>query len=298
MFKPPRAPYITPSSDVVASSPWRTQSAFGGEELPDFLPSWSQGSDLTIERELEIDRERLAAIANLPSDVDLAICVVWFSEAARIRRCVMREPIRTNRNTIAVNLPGDELGGRVIIETLIVLNRPLKDVEPWIAHEVGSVLLRDRVAVTLEGDGASFPIAIVDFAASIYPRNSSWFLETSSDPSNRFSATFQVLVNERDKKLVKAIESSNKTKEQSVLLDELMNGVMAQVIEFAYLLRAKGILEEGGYEEGTVGDVLSTMLSQVGDVEVEMSDDTSTLSRKRSVFEALARDLGAGRILE
>lgn len=295
MFKAPIAPYLTPDSSVVAATNWKILENGEWEDLPDYLPSWSQGTDLSLERTLRVDLDRLYFQTQIPMRCPVAICVTWVSESSKIKRRLLRRELESETQTISVRLPGDEIGGRVRIETTLIVGANSEASEPWIAHEVGSILLSDRSAVTLEGDGTAFSMAVVDFAESIYPTQSSWFLRASSEVSDRFSSTFQILINERDKKLVRAVERTTRTREDQAIIDEMMHGVMAQLLQIAYTLRSQGRLDLTGNEEGSVGDVLAGIVEQTGAADFEPTDDPSELPRQRAFFESLARSLGAGR---
>ncbi|MDK8663203.1 hypothetical protein [Corynebacterium coyleae] len=296
MFSPPVAPYLTPDSNTIDATGWRILEGGEWKDLQDFLPSWSQGTDILLERTIEIDLERLFRQSRLPGRSSLSICVTWIGDTSKIRRKVFRKSLNSEVITVQVRLPGDEIGGRIAIETSLIVGAHIEAVHPWIAHEVGSVLLSERSMLTLEGDGATFPMAVVDFSESIYPDDASWFLRTSSEMGDRFSSTFQVLINRRDKKLVGAVERAARTKEDQALIDEMMHGVMAQLLEIAYSLRAAGDLDLVDNEEGSVGDVLAGLIEQTGSVIFEPTNDPSLLPRQHAFFASMARSLGAGRI--
>lgn len=295
MFNPPIAPYLTPDSAVVEASSWKIWENGEWQELPDYLPSWSQGTDLILKRTITVDRDRLDRQTQMPRKSCVAICVTWISESTKIKQRVLRRELGVRAETISVRLPGDKIGGRVTIETSLIVGADLEATETWVAHEVGSILLAEKSMVTLEGDGATFPMAVVDFTASIYPNQASWFLRTSNDVGDRFSSTFQVLINERDKQLVRAIERTSRTKEDQALIDGMMHGVMSQVLEVAYTMRAQGNLDLEGNEDGTVGDVLAGLVEQTGVLDFEPAEDPSELPWQHAFFESLARSIGAGR---
>src|SRR5699024_8316696 len=123
----------------------------------------------------------------------------------------------------------------------------------------------------------------------------SWHVETSTDLDADFSAMFQVLINEQDTELVAAIESDKPNQRQQALLDELSSGVMQTVLEVAYAMKSEGTLD-GGFPDGTVGDVLARLVDQTGDVDLGDLSEIAESSRRRTVFQAMARKMSAGRM--
>ncbi len=232
----------------------------------------------------------------LASDTRLGLTVSWMSDASKIRRHVFKKVIIEPRNEITARLPGTEIGGTVHITTALVLLDDNEDALPGAPRHRGSILARDSVATTLEGDGSMFPMAVVDFAGKVYDNDASWHVETTTALDANFSSTFQVMINERDVHLIRAIETEKPTREQQALLDELSAGVMQTVIELAYALKSRGELTTDDYADGTVGDVLRGILIQTGDMNLADMSDPSSLSIRRSTFQGVARRISAGRM--
>lgn len=298
MFTPIFSPYLTPLSSVVLAQPWQLLSGEKYGDLPPFLSSWSQGTSLELTRTIEVNRAKLLEATQLPEDAELAVTVSWVSDATNIRRRVYRAAIGSQPVNIQIRLAGDEISGRISIHTNIILNNYLRGAPPWVAQDAGAIFLKEVCSTSLEGDGAVFPMSVIDFTRTRYPNSSSWYLEATTDLESRFSSSFQVLINENDKRLVKAIESANPTREQSALLNDLTGGIIASVLQLAYGLRSQGVLDLDGHEEGTVGEALAGFIKKTGDEAIEVSDDPLQMIRQRSMFESLARDIGAGRRFE
>ena len=297
MFRTIQAPYLTPESSVIVAEDWHLLRSSERVPLPEFLDDWTPGTSLQLSRNIEVDRDRLLEEARLPKDAELAVAVSWISGSSKIRRCVFRAVIGEEPLNVMPTLNGDEIGGKVTVRTSIILNAPLESKNFWIAHEVGSVLLYEEVSVSLDRSESGFPMAVIDFAASPYPADASWHLETTTVLESRFTSGFQVLINDRDKKLVKAMEAVNPTKEQRLLLDDLMSGVMAQTLMLAYALRRTGELELEGHEYGSVGEILANLVKRTNDLPIDVSADPSRWSLMRTQFEDIVRTLGIGRIL-
>lgn len=297
MFSSIDAPFLTPDPSAINAEDWHYSIGETRQELPNHLQAWTQGTSLRLTRNVQIDREAILRQTGLPDSARLGIVVSWMSNETKIRRRVFRAEIRDEPLNIIANLNGDEIGGLVSIRTTLILDKSLPNQKVWVPQEVGSVLLREEFRLTLGSGDSGFPMAVVDFAATHLPTGASWHLETSTSLESRFSSSFQVLVNERDEKLVKAMEAEKPTREQALLLDDLLAGVMSQTLQLAYALRQGGELELDGYEYGSVGEVLGNLVKRTGDVSLEASSDFGRWSLMRTQFEDLTRELGVGRLI-
>lgn len=297
MFSPIDAPFLTPDASNMHAEAWHYSTGEIRRELPSHLSDWTQGTSLRLTRNLQIDRSVILRQAGLPENVRLGVAVSWMSGETKIRRRVFRSDIDDSPLNVIANLNGDEIGGTIAIRTSLILNETVEETEDWVASEVGSVLLQEDVRLSLGSGDTGFPMAVVDFAMTHLPPGASWHLETTTSLEARFSSGFQVLINDHDDKLVKAMEAEKPTKEQALLLDNLMSGVMSQTLQLAYALRRSGELELEGHEYGSVGEVLANLVKRTGDLPLEASPDAARWSLMRTQFEELTRDLGVGRII-
>lgn len=298
MFTSLDTPYLTPLPDVLRAQEWSIDDGDRPEPLESSIPNWTQGTDVYLVRSIEIDRSEALRAAGLPEHAVLGIAVSWFSDSTKFRRSIYRAPIYDEPLYVRARLSGDEISGTIKVRTSLVLLTSHPDAPSWVANEPGAMLLREEIPVSVEGDGSVFPMAVVDFASTTYPTNASWYLVTSTQLEARFSSTFQVMINERDAKLVKAIEAPKPDREQTVLLEDLEHGVLATLLEIAYSLRTEGFLEIEGHEDGSVGAVLAELVDDSSDVALDVNSGTSRIAHKRAFFDSLARDIGAGRTIK
>lgn len=291
------APYLTPPAETVEMLPWFRADAEEQRPLEPLLPDWTPGADIRLTRVVGIDLHAVRKAARLDNGVTLGLVVSWISNSTKIRRrCFLKEN-PDSRQVIEVLLPGDEIGGTLELDTsLVVIEYPGVPI-PGVAHLPGSILLRDSQKIILEGDGSSFPMAVVDFNHTRYNPSASWHLETTTNIDANFSATFQVLINSKDEKLVKSIEADRPTKEQAVLLQGLSSGVMEVLLDLAYALDHDGTLNSvAPQEDGTVGSVLQGLIIHTGSVDLGDFSDPGNSSFRKSQLQGMARDIAAGRV--
>ena len=276
--------------------PWNVQWNGSVAPLGSVLDGWASGDDVTISRIVRLDLDEIRTECGISADATLGLSVSWISDSTKIRQRIYLNRSLSNRNEIEVVLPGDRIGGTVEISTsLIVVASPVMK-EKWIAQLPGSILVKDVDKVTLEGEGSMFPMAVVDFDGRVYDSSASWFVETSTDLEANFSATFQVMVNEKDKALVKAIEEDKPSRDQVNILDNMESGVMQVVLELAYTLKNRGDLLDFEYGDGTVGETLWNLIEQTGNRNLDDMTDPSQIATRSAVFQGMARDLSAGRV--
>jgi len=288
-------PYLTPADGVVDMQPWMVLQR--GESVPLVSPveDWVSGTDLSLSRGVVVDLDLLRKQCRLPEGSVLGLVVSWRSDASKIQRHVFTRTLDDSRNEVQVTLLGTEIGGTLRISTAVVLLEDVIDPVPGAPHRRGAILSRDIFSVTLEGEGSMFPMAVIDFSRRTYDDRASWFVETSTDLGANFSSAFQVMINERDKLLIKAIEAEKPTREQQALMDELSSGVMQVVLELAYALKVNGELGIEEYGDGSVGQVLRGLVDQTGDLDLGDLRDPSQIARRQAQFQAMARGLAAGR---
>ncbi|WP_043451654.1 hypothetical protein [Jongsikchunia kroppenstedtii] len=290
------APYLVPDSDAIEMQPWTLDMRGESTPLGAVVDNWVSGTDLNVSRGVTMNLDSVRQRCGLPEQSELGLVVTWMSDSSKIRRRVLTKQVLEPRNEVSVTLPGNEIGGTIRLSTSLILLADIDRPAPGTPHRRGSILYTDVISVVLEGEGSMFPMAVVDFDARPYDSRASWHVETSTDLDADFSSTFQVLVNEKDKPLIKAIESEKPNREQQALLDELSSGVMQVVLELAYAMKSLGDLAGGDFETGTVGDVLFSLIEQTGDVDLGDLSEPNQIGRRSSVFQGMARGLAAGRV--
>lgn len=298
MFRQKTVPFLTPEPTTITAEAWHYVMGDERHRLPKQFDNWTQGTPLRLTRNIEIDRNTIIEQTGLPENAELAIVVSWFSDATKIRRRVFRAPIHDHPLNVVANLNGDEISAGIELRTSLIVNRDVADCAPWVANRVGSVLLDERFRFTLDRAASGFPMAVVDFSVTHLPAAASWHLESSTVLDSRFSSSFQVLINEKDKALIAALEADKPNKVQSLLLDNLISEVLAETLRIAYALRCSGELELEGHEYGSVGEVLANLVKRTGDVPVDISSEAGRLPLIRTQFEALVRELGVGRLMQ
>ncbi|RKR73490.1 hypothetical protein C8E83_0583 [Frondihabitans australicus] len=288
-------PFRIPFSETWRVGEWQLFRDGNWQALPDLLEDWDADTDLHVRQMIDVDREAVIEQSGLHPGAALVLTASWSSSSNQMTDLIDRVSVLERVVTLEATLPSGRIGGVLTITTTLALGRSEDAGAVASAHEPGSVLLDSTTTLALEGDGAMFPVAVIDFAATPFDVDSSWFLEVSSDLDAPFLGVFQLLVNERDEELVRAITRPSSDAGDRQLVFGLEEGVAGVLAEAALAMRTE--LRDGGtWEAGTVGSVLESMLDDVESRGLSLpGSGPEAASDFRSRLSGVVRSLGYGR---
>jgi hypothetical protein len=163
---------------------------------------------------------------------------------------------------VEVRVPGAELGGRLTLETVAVLDSHHKNSEPVAPRRAGSVLWRDRQDVLLQGDAPQFPISVIDFAKTSFPNDAAWHVQVSG---NLFAAAMGgmiLLVNERNSAMVHAFQNAARPRAvDRAVLSAVYCDIARTMVEHG--LRSEELTEGTSYPEGTLGATIISLVERL-----------------------------------
>ena len=288
-------PFRVPSSQSWRVGEWQLLRDGGWQALPDVLEDWDADTALHVRQIIDVDREVIVEQSGLDLGATLVVTASWSSSSNQMTDLIDRVPVTERVVTLEATLPQGRIGGVLTITTSLALGATGNTGAVAAPKEPGSVLLDSTTTVALQGDGAMFPVAVIDFAATPFDVESSWVLEVSSDLEAPFLGVFQLLVNERDEELVRAITRPSSDASDRQLVFALEEGVAGVLAEAA--LAVQNELRDGGaWEAGTVGSVLNSMLDDVESRGLSLpGSGPEAISDFRSRLSGVVRSLGYGR---
>jgi len=193
------APFAVPSQQVVDHGGWRVSGADGEHPLPADVDHWDYQTVMALSAPISVAREQALSEAGLDESSEVAILVTVRSDhTGSYRRVAMVTVPSQARYDLAVefDLEGDDLGGRLDLNTFLVATLPIPRTELG-ARRPGSVLWRTRHRTNLEGDSSRFPTDSTDFSLT-RPREASagWALHIDlSDPEASFMSSVRLTLN-------------------------------------------------------------------------------------------------------
>lgn len=254
-------PYRRPPVDVVARGPWLRVVGDSLDELPVELPDWDYGTVLHLRRPMRLDGLRAREACGLGPDSELTLNVIWAAANSALRGRAWQAPVPAAEVELEIDfvLPGDELGGRLDLETTLAL-RSVGQTPPSAAPKrPGSVLWRDVQSVMLQGDAVLFPMSIVDFDPLPYPTGAAWHLELGHDLESQALGSILLLVNKRREIVTAALRNAaDPTETDKLVLSAVRSEVIRSLVERALVDEEFAL--ETDYPAGTVGALLASVV--------------------------------------
>jgi hypothetical protein len=255
-------PYRRPPGDVVASGPWLRVNGDSLDELPLDLPDWDYGTVLHLRRPMRVDGLRAREACGLSPDSAVTLTVVWAAANSALRGQAWQGLVPAVDGAeleIDFELAGDELGGRLDLETGLILRAAGPGTSASAPSRPGSVLWREVHSVMLQGDAVLFPLAIVDFEQVRYPSGAAWHLELSEDLDSQALGSILLLANKRRPIVTSALQNAgDPTDADRLVLSAVQSEVIRSLVERAVV--DEDFDPEAGYATGTVGALLASVL--------------------------------------
>ncbi|MGW6334223.1 hypothetical protein [Nocardia rhamnosiphila] len=254
-------PYRTAPEECVKAGDWCM--VLDGDEipLPEAYPNWDYQTDLTLRREVRIDRPGVLAKSGLAPDAELVLAALWTSTGSKLRGTVVRSAVpESGIVELSGTVVGSHLGGTVLLDTVLVLSkRRHGNDRPVAPRRAGSVMWSDRSRIRLQGDAPQFPIAIVDFSRTNYPDTAAWHLEIGSTLDSATMGSLLLLVNERYPVITEALQRAGKpTPQDRMALAMLHADVARTMVEHA--IRHPEFDGDVDYLDETIGATLQELL--------------------------------------
>ncbi|MGA5196217.1 hypothetical protein [Streptomyces exfoliatus] len=258
-------PYRRPSEDVVTADPWRLVIDDTEVSMPDALPHWDYGMDLSLRRALRVDLDRARAQSGLPSAAALTLAAVWTATGSNLSGPGHRIRLTdggVHAVELEVRLSGTDLGGLLLLDTALVLSERRADGRLSSPRRAGSVLWSDRRSLRLQGDAPQFPMAVIDFARTSFPEGAAWHLQISGGLENATMGSLLLLVNEQNKVTTAAFENAHKPRPvDQIVLSAVYADAARTMIEYALI--HDDFTEDADFPEDSLGATLLSLFDQL-----------------------------------
>jgi hypothetical protein len=254
-------PYRTPAASRITAGPWLDVHGSGGD-IVQSPPAWDYNSTIVLGRQFDVDLPALLEDCGLPSSTPLDVCVRFHTSRARLRTLCSRTRLPA-MNGVHASIPGTDLAGVLHVQTTIELTEDVPSTGPFVARRAGSVLWRDVVSVSLEGD-AQLPIAPVDFSTQAHlPGQAAWHISLDgSDWHHAALGSLLVLLNTDNATVASALDGKLDDETATVLWDTLQVDVVTDLVGKA-LDDEDFPVDEDGAEEGPNGRSLAQLVSSL-----------------------------------
>ena len=257
-------PFRLPSFESSTHSGW---SLVGHESspLPRRIEAWDYQSDLRLQAGLSVDRHRICDEARLDRASELSVLVIARSTSTKLERVVASTPIPPLDRLdlpLDITLDGHWLGGRLILETMVVARNPIP-LGPTSAAIVGAILWTDRHDTTLEGQGGMFPTDSEDFRETRPAhKDVPWVLGVDqSDMDSLFTAAVRLTLNSGNGAVAEML--SNAASKDSIKIARVLELDITRQLAFI-AIQSEEVVSRSVVTDGeSLGDVLRLLISKI-----------------------------------
>ncbi|MDK1475510.1 hypothetical protein QNO07_19155 [Streptomyces sp. 549] len=258
-------PYRSPSEDIVVASGWSLVTEDGEVPLPESLPDWDYRMDIRLRRSVQVDLDEARAQSGLPSGTALVLATVWTATGSNLSGPAQRVRLTGSATTtvvLDVTLSGADLGGLLILDTVLVLAERRTDARPSSPRRAGSILWSRRESLRLQGDAPQFPMAVIDFSRTSFPDDAAWHLQISGGLASATMGSLLLLVNERNLITAGAFENAGKPRlADRIVLSAVYADTARTMVEHA--LGTDEFAEDADFPEGSLGATLLSLFDRL-----------------------------------
>jgi hypothetical protein len=258
-----KLPYLTPSVKRIRHSQWQLISEDALIPLGDLLPYWDAAMPIRASIKIEIDTRDILSDCALSTDAQLRLVATWYSAGTGLRECGsfqnLNNVLSGQNFTLKINVEGQKLSSSIMLTANLVLVNPGTRSNALAPRIPGSLLWHVEHPVVLEGQGARFPMELVDFGASSWlPENAAWFLDWRPDDLDQLVlGGIRLYINARHEKVRQAVSEQ---RELDFTLKEAMRFDIARAMITSALNNSSFITAPEQFGDDTVGAAIRRLV--------------------------------------
>jgi hypothetical protein len=262
----PIFPFLTPPDRLIDHAGWQLTMSDGSiSPLPTDLNVWDYQTVLEFTGLLSIARTAVLEACQLGNQSGLSVLVTahsdWTSTEQTVGLLELGD-LDVIDADLRFQLPGEQLGGRLTLNTILVASNPVPE-GPLAPAQVGSILWRTQHRTRLQGTTGQFPTDAVDFK-KLYPEDpeAGWVLTIEmNDLDALFTSAARLTVNSGHPDIQQLLAGSGDP--QADLLSRTMRwDVTRQMVMLA--LTSDDVLGADFDPEATsVGGILRNLLARI-----------------------------------
>lgn len=258
-------PFRQAPESAVDHSGWTIADASGEQPLPLDVPHWDYQTTLNLLSAVSVKRTDVLQHCQLGPASALAVAVIGRSDhtgARGLLSCIAVPPQDTYDIAVEIELPGHSLGGRLDLETMLILQEA-DTPGPLGPRRPGSILWRTRHRAHLEGTASRFPTDTSDFTRTRPTlAHAAWHLHVDATyPDVAFMAAVRLTLN-TGSPLIERMLSGPGDAEARRTLAVLRWDVTRQLVMHA--LRLEEVDDApADHEDSTLAGVLRSLLAVI-----------------------------------
>jgi len=258
-----KLPYLIPSLENINIGSWQIYKDGNLCSLESTMPNWDPAVSIEAIINARINGLRVFEECGLSSDAVLSVSAIWSCEGTMLRGIGSKKIISFESSVkeydLRVDIEGLLLSKWVELSVQLVLVKPSNIDKPFTAKYPGTILFKSSpFRVYLEGDGARFPIEVIDFENTQYPNDAGWALFW--DPYNLHQTVLgdlRLYINSRHER-VRCAVSENRPEDHD--LRESIRYEIAKSLVQGALSNDDFVENPDQYEPNSIGAVVRNML--------------------------------------
>jgi hypothetical protein len=251
---------MAPPDAVRFTVPWQRHTPEGPVPLTDDVPAWDYLASLALAAVVEVDSDSVREACHLGAASELRLIVTAASSTTKMRGPVAVLPVTAGPLAVDVRVSGHELGGRLSLETLLVVTA-VERIDALSPRAAGSIVWRNRKTSWLEGESARFPTEVSDLgSAPFFTPGALWYVDIQADDLDAAALGAVRLVLNEKHPAVERILAGDSSTEANATLSMLRWDVARQLVAAA--LESDELIQRGGeFEDETLGAMLAGVLA-------------------------------------
>lgn len=192
-------PFLVAPEGAVNHAGWTMHGGSGDVPLPLEVEHWDYQSVLRLSAAVSVNRSAILEACDLDPTSGISVIVMARSDHTNAQRCATRIALAEQPSydlAVELDLPGEELGGRLTLDTLLVASQP-RARSALSPRRAGSILWRTRHHTYLEGTSGRFPTDTADFSDTRkHAASAGWHLHVdTTDLDGSFMSAVRLTLN-------------------------------------------------------------------------------------------------------
>ncbi len=286
-----RRPYLTPLHERIVIEQWGQQLDNQVVPLEERLPGWDAGTDIRIRANVFVNVEGIYQDCRLERDAKLRLVLLWESSGTKLRgsggAVDFTHQGASGRTALNANIDGKLLADTLTLFVKLLFISPGSTQHQLLPKLSGSILLETPAyRIQLEGDGARFPIEVIDFTTTNFPHQAGWYLSWDpEDLEQPLLGDVRLYVNSRHPQIASAVSDF---KPETAGIREAVRLDLAQTLIRGALSNQSFLETPDRFAPGTIGAAIRAMIRLY--FEGYKLESLQTLARSPHDFSAYLQD--------
>jgi hypothetical protein len=227
------------------------------------MPDWDPAVSILASISVQMDIDGIIEDCNLGMDACLRLAAIWYSPGTVLQGCGETVDLHRTQSfqqvDLHVGVDGISLSKTAEFSVILILLKQGTSAKRYAPKLAGSILARSKpYQVVLEGEGARFPIEVIDFADTHFPTDAGWVLHWDpQDLHQTVLGDIRLYINNRHERVKRAV--SKDMVEDFDIRDAIRYDV-ARTLVYGALNNDEFVASPSTFPDGSIGAAVRNML--------------------------------------